>query len=701
MEYTCAYRPPASKDTAFERDFPSRCRLIQSVDELQEVIESIPENALLAGDTETNGLDFEKHHIVGFSFATSPMDACYVPLRHLQGGNCDPDLAIPMIYDFHTKHRWLYYNWTFDGMMWRNEGWDLSDVSLFMDVRCLVYNADNHIKANNLKWAAEYFCGRAAPTFSDTIGAKGVTFDALLPEKSYFYACCDAADTFALHKELYEPLMMECPDILSIDLALCKVMAQYYLSNVIWLNREKMAELGVQLRARITELNREVFKLVNLGDGEFVNLNSPDQVVAMLRRMGLDTGSETATGKMSVDEDSLLALNHPVGKVMAELHSVTKQLNSYVDKMSKRDSGRVNYKLFNTPTGRLASGSDSNSKSKRIGYFLPINYQNFTKPGTAVYRFVQEEDADSKNPELVFGHRFFLVPKGYMEEHPDEMYVEGHAQEVNVRNAITVPYNDRTNWLFLGGDYCSEELKVIGGLSKDPVYLKAFKEHKDLYRTIAAQMHGVEYDEVTTKMRKEAKIAVLGLNYGGNAGVLFNAAGGTVSMEECEAIVKAYWKTVSGLEKWQTELLQTVVSQGCVVHSAWGRPRRLARWLVGSREVQATRKEKSSGVRYAKNHIVQGTAGDAIRIVLVKMYHHLFKKYPDDIKFIGCIHDELNIAIRKEAFKDLAPKVRRIMTITPPGSEVELDVDFQVGYSYGTLFPFEEMSPRIWLPKRI
>lgn len=713
--YICQFPYTMDDSKRFESEF--KPVLITSVDQFREITDSISMDThkRLAGDTETDGVNHDQHKIVGFSFSTTPYDGYYVPIRHQGEGNVPEEEIIPLITEFLYRNKWYFYHWTFDGLMFKREGIDLKKIQV-LDVRAFVFNADANVKKNNLKWAAKFFCGRNSPTYEETVGSKDITFDMLTPEEAYSYACQDTANTMALAEFLKGPLSDLCYDTVMLDCRLARAMAEYYLDNRIWIDNKEMETLGIQLREQRDSLERQIIKMLNRTMCEPINLNSNEQIAEALNSIGVKTDKVTDTGQMCVDKDTLSGIDHPVCKLLVEFGHVTKQLTSYVDKLSVVDRGRINYKTYLVPTGRLASGSDEDDNP----FYLPLNYQNLTKPTMVMYRKSFESD-DPDNTDLILGCRYTIVSDEEIKDVPAKELVEGPSPVLNVRRAISVPDCNKKEWYFVSLDYSQEEVRIIGGLSNDPVYLKAFKEKEDIYRTVGGAMFGKDPKDITKAERKKAKIAVLGLNYGGSGYTLNRSS--KIPMEECNEIADSYRKAVNVLEQWKRDRVsrchderfiewtcqddidrysdrnvsrwERSVRNRCsdLVRTAYGRPRWLGYWL-GSYD----KKSRTYGERSVASHTVQGTAGDVMRIVLCELYDQIFSKYPETIQFIGCIHDEINIVVRKEAI-ELIQQVRQIMTITPPGCSCDLPVDVEFGYSYGYIFPFEQNEKGVWLPK--
>lgn len=714
--YTCQFPYRTNDSDRFEKEFVPT--LITSVDQFRQITDPISKEThkRIAGDTETDGVDHDQHRIVGFSFSTTPYNGFYIPIRHQGEGNLPEEEIMPLIIEFLYRNNWYFYHWAFDGLMFKREGVVLSKIPSVLDVRAFVYNADSNVKKNNLKWAVKFFCGRNSPTFEETVGGKGMTFDMLTPENAYSYACQDTANTMALAEFLKAPLSDLCYDTVMLDCRLARAMADYYLDNQIWIDNKEMEDLGIQLRQQRNKLEQDIMKMLGRTMLQPINLNSNDQVASALISIGIDTGVYTKSGQMSVDKNALSAMDHPVCEALVEYGHVTKQLTSYVDKLSRVDRGRINYKIFLVPTGRLASGSDEDDNP----FYLPLNYQNLTKPTMVMYKKSFEGD-DPTNTDLILGCRYTLVPKEELSDTDPKELVEGPSPVLNVRRAISIPYGNKKEWYFVALDYSQEEVRIIGGLSNDPVYLKAFQEKEDIYRTVGGAMFGKDPKDITKAERKKAKIAVLGLNYGGSGFTLHRSS--KLPMEECNEIAETYKKAVCVLEQWKKNRViqshnerfiewtcQDDLERGSqrnikrwerasknrvpdLVRTAYGRPRFLGCWLGSS-----DKKAKGYGERSVASHTVQGTAGDVMRIVLCELLDQVFSKYPDVIQFIGCIHDEINIVVRKEAI-ELVQQIKKIMTITPPGCSCDLPVDVEFGYSYGYLFPFAQNENGVWLPK--
>lgn len=709
QEYVCQFPFRTDDSKNFKEKY--RPTLITSVEHFKSVTDGLVE-LQIAGDTETNGLDYEKHHIVGFSFSTGPYDGYYVPIRHQnEDQNVPEDEIIPLIFEFIYRNKWLFYNWWFDGLMLKKEGLDVDRVRV-QDVQAYVFNADTNIKKNNLKWAAKFFLNRDSPTFEETTGGNNVTFDMLDVTQCYDYACQDTSNTYAIYIFLSRFLIPACRDVLYYDSKLVRYAVKYYAECDLFIDTEYMMNLSYSLRRRRDELHKEIMYLMGRTPQNPINVNSEPQLIQALIDLGLDTGRKTGKGQMSVEKKSIEAMGGELAEKLLEYSHLNKQITSYVDKLSKKRKGKINYKLFATSTARITSGH----KERDGDFFLPLSYQTLTKPKPALFEKTFVGD-NPKDESLILGYRFRQLKKGEESDIDPSNVVEGYDQTLNIRKAITVQDHDKKEWYFLRLDYASEELRIIGGLSRDPLYMKSFKDNVDLYKTVASGMFEVPYDQVSSTMRKMAKFCVLGLNYGGSYHTIMNNA--KLLEDDAKVTEGKYREAVASLENWKKDLVQKCYSDyfiertyedelrgytedqikramkapkvPFIVRSAYGRPRWVGFWL-GSPD----KSQKQFGVRTVVSHKIQGTAGDIIRRVMCSLYDNVFSKYDDKVKFVGCVHDEIDCCIRKDSLW-IIDLIRENMEITPPGCALNLPVEYDLGYSYGELYPFHKNNDGIYV----
>lgn len=681
-----SFFPKAPKDLKFETDF--KFHLVSTLEEFKSLTDGLSE-VRVAYDCETKGLDDTiPEPMVGFSWATDPYTAYYVPMRHQLGTNVDPKKVLPELVAFLKRNKILVFNGAFEWLMLEAEGFrNISEDIRSFEVMALVFNADTSVKSNGLKESALHYLGRSSPTFEETVG-KSARFDVLHPDEAVYYASLDAANTFGLYNVLSPALLKECPTILKVDNCFAKSLP-YLLKSPVYMDNEVMSAMASDIRKEIRRLETAVFRAV----GHVFQMDSRQQLGQALLSIGLDTGALTDTGNMKTDEDSMSRIDHPVAKMIVERNSLVKQLSSYVEKLAKIPHGRVQWQAWRVPTGRLASG---NKESKNTAY-LPLNYQNLTKPVVAFYKA-----EESQEPDNILGWRFTMLSDIKQEDGsiltvkeqmkiapPGTRFIEGMDPALNVRRGITV--SDPKKYYFVACDFSQEELYVAGMLSRDPIMMDAFDKGEDLHKKVAIEMFGKE--AYSKEKRQKAKIANFGLLYDGTSFTLMKSSG--LSQSECEEIYQRYWETMKVLRQWKRRQKSTTYQRGGNVYTAFGRPRRLKFYLSHSVD-----RMKKFGERSITSHEIQGSCGDVMRIVLYNLWRKLYTKRPDEIRFIGTVHDEIDQEIRKDSFDEVIRLVIQEMQITLPGQTLKLEATVSVGTSYGSLFPFIlDKATDKWIPQ--
>ena len=622
--------------------------------------------------------------------------------------NLNPKNCLDIIYSSLCDAKLvLCHNATFDMKMLGREDYDTSKINTF-DTMVLTYNSDTNAKGMmGLKPSTEHFLGRRAPKFKEVLGTKKTLKD-VDPADCAFYASVDTGNTFGLFQVLYPTLKKEgCEKILSLDNKLVKAFSDYYITNPLYIDKVVMNEYKTTILNRIEELEMGIFQTV----GYPFNIRSRTrELPAALMSLGIDTGVRTETGCMSTAKDALLGVagQHPIVKELIELSSLEKQLNSYIDKLSKCDSlpgnpdigiCRINYKLFDTASGRLASGTGGKSKAEDNDYFINLNIQNLTKPKPAIYEAIELGDYDKG----ILGYEFKLVGKPddvkeYVAANPDKYFVEGLSPDLNVRKAIRCKDDSE---LMLSVDYIAEELKLAGVISGEPNFLQPFREGRDVHTEMAKKLFGADnYDK---EKRKAAKVANFGLLYGGSPPVLKAVAeqqGMHMTDDESQELYNKWWDANTTLKLWKDmELYKAERETNYTVTDIFGRPRRVKHYLTSD-----DRGTYNFGVRTIASHKIQGSGSSIMRQLLVNLANKIFlnPKFANELYYVSSVHDECNYRINKTRFTQWTKVIEDMMIFNPPNFPIPIDCSIEVGTSLGYLFAFKWETPdRLKLiPKR-
>lgn len=390
-----------------------------------------------------------------------------------------------------------------------------------------------------------------------------------------------------------------------------------------------------------------------------------------------------------------------------ENNSLCKALNSYVDKLTQVDECVMHYRLKGTKSGRLSSGNGSKSEKSRNHYYIDLNAQNLTKPASAYY---VAEECPMTNEESILGWKFTPVDKDYAMEHLEDLYiVEGQDPNITVRSCLKAPKGRYVVSL----DYDAQEYRLIAILSQDSKMLENFFNGIDPHTASAYAIWGEEnYDK---GKRKKAKIFNFLNNYSGGAYTLAQQL--DIAPTEAQEMINKYNKTFHEMVEWKEQQIGLMYQNEGVVFNAFGRPRQFKGWidlinknsenydtLVEKQNLEAaSNRVKSAIERRVPSHLIQGTAGDILRLVMINLYIKYFRHRDPHIDFLSTVHDEVNYTIDKEVTTQYVKDLEELMTFDLLDPRLPIATSTDIGFTYGNMFPFvwKDESKTILIPKRV
>jgi DNA polymerase-1 len=75
-------------------------------------------------------------------------------------------------------------------------------------------------------------------------------------------------------------------------------------------------------------------------------------------------------------------------------------------------------------------------------------------------------------------------------------------------------FTAKDNRILVSADYSQIELRLLAHFSQDEKMVDIFNKNEDLHSMTASEVFGVEKDEVTSQMRRDAKAVNFGIIYG-------------------------------------------------------------------------------------------------------------------------------------------------------------------------------------------
>ena len=570
-----------------------------------------------AFDTETTSIDAQKAQLVGVSFAIEAGQAAYVPLGHSYMGvpqQLDRDAVLaalkPLLED--PGKRKICQHGKYDMNVLMHYGIEMRGMTF--DTMLESYVLDATATRHDMDSLALKYLGRGTIRFEDIAGkgAKQLTFDQIAVEQAGPYAAEDADVTLRLHQTLMNKLEAT-PSLLKvlneIEMPLVPVLARIERNGAL-VDANLLGLQSVELGNKLVELEREAFDIA----GEEFNLGSPKQLCAILYdKLGCPVLSKTAGGQPSTAESVLAELaekDYPLPKVIMQHRSLSKLKGTYTDKLPQQinpRTGRIHtsYHQAVTATGRLSS-SDPNLQN------IPIR--------TAEGRRIRQA---------------FVAAPGYK---------------------------------LLAADYSQIELRIMAHLAQDAGLLHAFQNDLDVHRATAAEVFGVELDQVTNDQRRSAKAINFGLIYGMSAFGLAKQI--DVGRGEAQAYIDRYFARYPGVLAYMERTRTQAAEQG-FVETLFGR--RLYLPEINSKN-GAMRK---GAERTAINAPMQGTAADIIKRAMIAVDNWL-QESGLDARVILQVHDELVVEVREDLVEQVRAQILPLMS-----GAAELDVPLLVEAGVG------------------
>ena len=480
-----------------------KATLITDETKLKEVLSEIENFDVVAFDTETTGLDYDKDKLVGFSFCFDDKEAFYVPFAHFYLGVADQvsesaaKSAIKEIF----KHNVVGHNIKFD----------IHFVSRFLNDDTLKIYSDSMIlawlinpeSALSLDKLSDKLLGHAMVAFKDTV-KKGETFASVELEDACGYAAEDAFITLKLYNLFLQKLELQdaahlIKESMDVEIPFIHTLLSMEKEG-IKVDSSFLEQFLVEVKDTLTGLTKSIYELA----GTEFNINSTKQLgVILFETLGLPVGKKTKTG-YSTDEKVLSGLN---GK-----HDIIPKLLEY----------REVYKLYSTYIEPLLKLSKEDEDS-RI-------HTSFVQTGTATGRL------SSKNPNL-------------------QNIPARSKLGLKIREAFVAPEGKK----LIGIDYSQIELRLLAHYSQDSVLVDAFQHDKDIHRQTAIALFGEEEADVK---RGVAKTVNFGLLYGMGQKKLSDTLG--ITTKEAKEIIEKYFESFPTVRAYFRSIVDTSKEYGYV-----------------------------------------------------------------------------------------------------------------------------------------
>ncbi len=563
-------------------------------------LEQLKAAKAFAFDTETDGLDYMTANVVGVSFAIEEGKAAYVPVAHdyLDApAQLDRDWVLaqlkPLLED--PNQAKIGQNLKFDASIVARYGIEMQGIVFDTMLESYVFNSV--VGRHDMDSLALRYLEHKNISFEEIAGKgkKQLTFNQIDLAQAGPYAAEDADITLRLHNALYTKV--EADEKLkhvfeTIEMPLVPVLSRMERTGV-YVDSMLLGAQSTEIAARLDELEKKAFEIA---EQEF-NLSSPKQLQAILfEKMGLPVLKKTPSGTPSTNEEVLqeLALDYPLPKLILEYRGLAKLKSTYTDKLPKMvnpATGRVHtsYHQAVTATGRLSS-SDPNLQN------IPV-----------------------RNEEGRRIRQAFVAQSGYK---------------------------------ILAVDYSQIELRIMAHLSGDKALLDAFRHGKDIHAATAAEILGLDIEQVSSEQRRRAKAINFGLIYGMSAFGLAKQL--DMGRNEAQDYMNVYFERYPGVLEYMESTRNTASEKG-YVETLFGR--RL--YLPDIKSRNGLRRKAAE--RAAINAPMQGTAADIIKLAMIAVDHWVQQQPQDEVRLLMQVHDELVFEVKESALESVTAEVKALM----------------------------------------
>lgn len=218
-------------------------------------------------------------------------------------------------------------------------------------------------------------------------------------------------------------------------------------------------------------------------------------------------------------------------------------------------------------------------------------------------------------------------------------------------------------------DYSQIELRVLAEISGDKELVKAYEDGLDLHTLTAMKIFEKENkSDITREERTIAKVVNFSIIYGKTPFGLSKEI--HISMADAKKYIDRYFEEYEGVADFIKNIVKTAEKEG-EVKTYFGRKRKIEGILSSNKNI------KSQAERMAVNTVIQGTAADILKIVMIKINEKIKDK--SDIKMVLQVHDELIFEIKDEEVEKYCSQIKEIMENSISFSKVKLEVNFAAG----------------------
>lgn len=573
---------------------PANYQLVTSLDDLKRWFDTA--QSPLALHIETTADHYVDTELVGLSFCYEAESAIYVPLGHNYDG-APAQLSVEQVLDqvrsLLAKKVIIGHDLKYAMSVLANYNLDLRPG---FDTMLASYVLNSVGSRHDIDDLSMRNLGVRKTQYEEIAGkgAKQKHFNEIDIADATPFAAEVADMAFRLAGVLQEKLKSEtslASVFEEIEMPVLSILSRVERNGVL-LDSDLLEQQSSELDKKMRELEQQAHGLA----GESFNLGSPKQIQDIFfNKLELPILKKTPKGQPSTAEPVLqeLALDYPLPKVILEYRSMSKLKSTYTDQLPKQvhqTTGRVHtsYRQAVAATGRLSS-TDPNLQN------IPIR----TQEGRRV-------------------RKAFVAPKGFV---------------------------------LVAADYSQIELRIMAHLSNDVGLVSAFNQELDIHKATAAEVFGVDVEDVKDFQRRNAKAINFGLIYGMSAFGLSRQL--NITRGDAEEYISLYFERYPGVRNYMDRIRVLAAEQG-FVETIFGR--RLYLPEINAKNFQ----RRQAAERTAINAPMQGSAADIIKRAMIAVDNWLVTTGMN-ARMIMQVHDELVFEVAEDSQEELVAAVSEHM----------------------------------------
>jgi len=363
----------------------------------------------------------------------------------------------------------------------------------------------------------------------------------------------------------------------------------------ISVEKETLSKLSKLYHTEIEKIEKKIFDLA----GKEFNVRSPQQLSDILfTDLGLPTKGikKGANGGYSTNVSVLEKFEeeYEIVRLILEHRELSKLLSTYIDTLPAliAEDGRI--------------------------------HAEFIQNGTTTGRF------SSNNPNL-----------------------QNIPTRSDLGRAIRSAFVAEKGFVLAGFDYSQIELRLAAILAEDSFMIETFKQGKDIHAAVASRVFDVPESEVTSEMRRRAKIINFGIIYGMGISALQKQIG--TDRKEAQEFYDNYFKEFGQIQEY-LESTKIFARKHGYTETIFGRRRNFE--SINSK----TPFIRAMAERMATNAPIQGTGADIVKLAMIHVDRYIKEKgLSGKVRLLLQVHDELIYEIEEKTFDSIQQEIEKIM----------------------------------------